>query len=52
MVYISQLLITAPYLDSGAGVGLQLEQTGDASLQVGDQGAFCFVPVEGFDLVG
>lgn len=52
MVYISQVLFTAPYLDSGAGVGLQLEQTGDASLQVGDQGAFCFVPVEGFDLVG
>lgn len=52
LIYVSQLLFTAPYLDSGAGVRLQLEQTDDASLQVGDQGAFCFVPIEGFDLGG
>lgn len=40
------------YLHCGAGVGLELEQTDDTSLQVRDQDAFSFIPVEGFDLRG
>lgn len=31
---------------------LELEQTDDASLQVRDQDAFCFIPVGSFDLEG
>lgn len=40
------------YLHSGASMGLKLEQTDDASFQVGDQDVFCFIPIESFDLGG
>lgn len=40
------------YLLCSASVGLELEQTDDTSLQVRDQDAFCFIPIEGFDLGG
>lgn len=40
------------YLHCGAGMGLKLEQTDDASFQVGDQDVFRFIPIESFDLGG
>lgn len=46
------LVVYHPYLHDGAGVGLELEQADNTSLQVGDQGAFCFIPMQGFDLGG